>query len=497
MPTVPKGPDSFAGGVAALGGGAMVAHLVAFASAPVIHRLFGPEAFGQATVFICLLTFAGIVVSLRYEAALMLPANDAEAANLLVLACLAVTILSGASCLVVGLFGDAVAKSFNAEVVGQYKWLLPVGIFVAGLGLSLRAWSTRHRHFRRLGLLSAAETSVLSAARITAGAVRFVGPGCLVITYVVARAVPAGGLLIKLVQHDLGFVIRACRWRRMTHVARRYIRFPLLDSFSALLGPLSYTIVPPLLLGASLGSVVVGHYSRALLLGQLPFLLLGRAIEQTFYQKAAAEYADKGHVGELIQQVLPRLIWITLLPMAWVGIFGPDIFQVVLGRPWAQAGLYAQLLAGWLFLAGLAIPLTGLIRVLDRLGYGLLFHAARVAMQIAGLIVGGWVLADPFMAILLLALAGALVDGLLCLYVLYIAGAMLTAAGKPLLRYTLYAVPALVIAFVAKWVGGLSAVGVVVVMLAASGSYVVLILRHDRWARSKVSEVIGRLRWRR
>jgi hypothetical protein len=61
------------------------------------------------------------------------------------------------------------------------------------------------------------------------------------------------------------------------------------------------------------------------------------------------------------------------------------------------------------------------------------------------------------------------------------------------LRYVAYAIPTLVTGAAAKWWLQFPAWAVVVVVLVASVSYWVLILRDDRWARSLLAETVHRL----
>ena len=487
-----KGAGGFAGGVFALSGGSMVSHLLAFACLPILTRLFAPEAFGAAEAFLAIMMVIGVVASLRYEAALMLPESDAEAANLLGICCTAVVVVTGLTFVAAALFGDAMSDHLNVAMLGRYKWLLPVGVFTWGLSLPLRAWCRRNRRFRQIAALSVGETFTSVSSRIAAGAGGLAGPGTLVLTSIAARAVPTLGMLYKLLRHDAAFIISHCKRREMVRMGRRYVRFPLIDIWSAFLRQVSYYL-PVVLLAASLGAEVAGFYKLAVLCVQLPLLLVGNAIGEVFFQRAAEGRAGGAEITELVEGVLERLIWISFLPMAVVALIGPDLFSVVLGARWEEAGLYARILTGSLFLVGIATPLWALISVLDRLGGGLAFQGALVGAQIAALIVGGWVVRDPRTSIVLLGITGAVVNAAVCGYLLSAARVSLVRAGGWFLRYLLYALPTLAVGTAAKWWWKLPTREVVAVVAVASVSYCVLVLRHDRWARSLVVGSILRI----
>lgn len=487
---------AFASEVLALGGGAAVAHLIAFACTPIISRLFAPEAFGAADIFASAVLVIGVVSSLRYESALMLPADDREAASLLVVSCLSVALITAATCLAVAMFGDGLAAAIRASQLARYKWLLPVGVFSWGIGLPLRTWAARHKRFKSLAAVSVAETATSSGMKIVAGWAGILGAGPLIVTGVLARAVPPVILACRTLARDAGIIISGCSWRRMLDLARRYVRFPLIDSWSAVLGQLCH-LVPLALLGAWLGTGIVGHYSRALLLTRIPLLLAGNAVRQVFFQRAAeARAAGKG-IADMVDEVFARLVWIAALPTAMVALIGPELFRVVLGRQWGDAGSYARILAAWLLLEALAVPLSGLISVLGRLTVGLAFRVALLVSQAGGLIVGGWLLGDPRASIALLAVAGAAVNAGLCWFLLASAGASIPRAGACLVRYLAYCGPALAVAAIAKWWLDMPDWQVVLAAAVGSLSYVALVLHHDRWARSKLAELVSRAAGRR
>ena len=79
---------TFADNVLTLAGGATIALGVTVLTSPITSRLFGPEAFGLAALFMSGATVMGLIACMRYEMAIVLPKNDEEAASLLILCCI-------------------------------------------------------------------------------------------------------------------------------------------------------------------------------------------------------------------------------------------------------------------------------------------------------------------------------------------------------------------------------------------------------------------------
>lgn len=490
-----KGPAGFAGGVAALGGGAVVAHLLAFAAAPILSRLFPPEAFGTAEVVSAVILVLGFLAALRYESAVMLPESDADAANLLAVGTLAVAAVTGAVAVAMLLAGDAMIAALNATAAsGYYLPAIVVGVATFGLGQPLRAWVTRHRHYRRLGGQMMAETFTSVSTKVAAGLSGWTGPAALIFTGILGRAVPVLMMLVSLARHDGRFVARSLSLRRMGELACRYARFPLIDLWSGLLTKASF-FLPLVLLGVAFGAAVVGHYSRAMMLVHLPLLLVGNAVGQVFFQQASARQAAGRPLGELVEGVLWRLAWIAFAPLAMVAVIGPDLFAFAFGGRWAQAGVYAQLLAPGVLAATLVMPLATLLVVRERLGRSLAYNAALAGATLAALLAGGWIWRDARAAMLLMSLASVVVHGALGLVLLRLAGASAGRACGRLLRCLLYAAPMLAVAAAGKWWLALSPWQLTCAAAVASASYWTLALRHDAEARDMLMKHMATI-WR-
>ena len=63
--------------------GTVLAQALGILAMPIITRLFAPDVFGLAAVFSSITAIIGVVACLRYEIAIMLPENHAEAVNIL------------------------------------------------------------------------------------------------------------------------------------------------------------------------------------------------------------------------------------------------------------------------------------------------------------------------------------------------------------------------------------------------------------------------------
>src|SRR3990172_4827454 len=89
--------------------GTTASQIIIVLSYPFITRLFSPEDFGILAVFSSVVGIIAVVLCLRYEAAIMLPSADEDAANLLAGSLAIATMISILSIQVVWWLGPTIA----------------------------------------------------------------------------------------------------------------------------------------------------------------------------------------------------------------------------------------------------------------------------------------------------------------------------------------------------------------------------------------------------
>ena len=84
---------TFISNVLKLTSGSAIAQALTVLVAPILTRLFAPEAFGVVAVFMSISAVFSALSCLRYELSIMLPKTDEEASNLFFLSIFFVLII--------------------------------------------------------------------------------------------------------------------------------------------------------------------------------------------------------------------------------------------------------------------------------------------------------------------------------------------------------------------------------------------------------------------
>lgn len=394
---LPRQP--FARSVSVLVGGTASGQMLMVLAAPLLTRLFSPEDFGLLAVYGGLLAVFLVVANLRYEIAIPLPEDEQTATDVTVLSLLAGCLTSLLTAVLVLCAGDAIAARLGVPALAGHLWLLPVGVFCGSLYLAVHYWAVRHKRFADI-----AGTRIKQV--VTTLAVQLLG----------FKLGPLALLLGHASGHGMGFValgrhllhspqLRQVSAAGILAAARRYRRFPLFSTWTGLFNTAGSQL-PPLMLAALFDPVAAGLYTLAQRVLGAPMAVIGTAIGGVFLANAA-EARREGRLAPLVASVHERLAQIAMPPALIILFAAPQMFTLVFGERWHDAGHFAQWMAPWLYVTFVASPLSSLFDVLEQQKRELLFHAVLLATRI-GAIATGAMLGDLQLTIALFALGSAL-----------------------------------------------------------------------------------------
>lgn len=360
-------------------GGAGLAQAIALAASPLLSRLFVPEHFGVFALFASVVALIATAATGRYELAVILPARDDEAWQLVRLA-LAIALPIGlATALVVALAGEAIAAQAGAARLAPWLWLLPLAVVLSALINTLIVWANRRQAYRRIATNRIAQSAVTAGASIGLGAAGWGGPGLIVGS--VLGQIAAGVLLLG----DRGAGSRDAG-ASMRTLASRYGDFPRVNLPHALLDAVQASLVLALI-GAAHGAAVLGAYAFALRIARAPLAMLGSSVAQVFQQRAARLAETQGDLADLARRTTLRLTLIGL-PFGLVLLAAPQLFAWAFGAEWRSAGEIARVLLPWMLLNFVTSPLSQLPLIVGRqpaaFAFGLAYQAAMVLPYAAG-----------------------------------------------------------------------------------------------------------------
>lgn len=439
----------FASNVIKLVSGTIIAQGLTILTAPVLSRLFPPEAFGTTSVFISIASVLAVIICLRYEQSILLPKDDADAVNLFTVS----LVISLAVSLLVAVFllaqAQDIATLLNAPELANFLWILPVALAFQGLFQAVNQWNTRQKKFTRLSLARVAASLTTSIVPIILAALGYRNTAGLITSWIAGTAIFSLVLSAQVLHEDARVLFRNIRLGAMLANARRYWKFPMLDTWGSLINTLSWQL-PSLLLSPFFSQTIVGYYAMASRILLLPMTLVGHSISQVFFQHASERHANNGALDQVVLSVFERLVAFSLPLVILFSILGKELFSFVLGRQWAEAGIYVQILAPWILFLFISSPLSSLFSVLERQEVALIVHLSILLTRFLSLLVGV-LTKDEYLALALWSASGVLVYGILAAWNLKSTGVSLATAGKTTLKYLVVASPIALVLITLKY----------------------------------------------
>lgn len=393
-------PRWVSSGVTRILAGSAVGQGLVMLSYPLLTRLYNPTDFGLLVVFTTVVGTVGVVSAASLESAVLLPDTDKEAASV-AWAGIATVVVTALLTAGVGWFaGSSLANLLGVPRLAEYWWLVSLTVLALGIQLVFSEWMIRERSYRLLGQRNLLQGIGQVATQVGLG---FAGlrPVGLLLGLGVGRVLGIGGVASR------GGLLRQPRPRLadVTAAIRRYRRFPLVASWSMLLTK-SGLEVPLLIISAMYGEIRAGLLGLTMRVIGGTVAVIQDAVRQVWAGEASAQVRrSDGTLASFMRRTVLRLLAIGIVPTAVLVAFGPDLFGVVFGAEWTEAGKFAQLLAV-AYLAGFAvIPISDTLFLLERQGRQLIWASTRLILTIGAPAMCGVIGASITTAVAVLSIA--------------------------------------------------------------------------------------------
>ncbi|WP_423924287.1 lipopolysaccharide biosynthesis protein [Frigoribacterium sp. 2-23] len=379
--------------------GSLVGQGVVIGVSPLITRLYTPGDLGALAVLTGISAVLGVVSTLGWERALVLPRTESAARALVLLAILSGLVVVAAVALASFALRVELATWFGAPTLETAWWLLPLTVLAIASQRILSAVLARRRAYGQMAVRNALQGIGQVVANLTLAPL---GGGLgLLVGLAAGRAAGIVGLGAANRRSRLATregadnEAEARRRRRITLSARlvravafRYRRFPLVSTWSGLLNVAGQQ-APMLVLTASYGAGAVGLVALTIRVLAAPVGIVADAVAQYF----------EGHVGHLVRTRstgLRRTVLSLVARLAIVGgagaivvlVLGPALFGVVFGSEWSEAGRFAQILVPAYAAQIVVSPLSRLLPLLERQGVQVAWDVGRLIVTIGSVIAG-------------------------------------------------------------------------------------------------------------
>lgn len=339
----------FLKGVLAIGGGTALAQALGVAVTPILTRLYDPTAMALWGLFVSFISVASVAVTLRYEVAVV-AAKKREEAGALVLGALALSLVLS----LVGGIAFEILRRNNWLGYGLFPewapWLAILALVGTNWGLILRYWATREGLFSLVGKFTIWQALGRALGQLS---LALLGGSGLVLGETLGRWWGLAALWRSWSARDSKLWNPAVLWQ--------YRTYPLVQFPSSLLDTLALMALVPVFT-AAYGAQIGGTLALAERLVNFPLTLIGGAVADVFYSRAATLLRDK-------PASLPLLFWGTaryLLLLAvglalLIGVTLPPMVTWLFGASWSPVEHMIQIMIPWMGVRLIVTPLSRLV----------------------------------------------------------------------------------------------------------------------------------------
>lgn len=388
--------------------GTVFAQAITILLSPLITRIYSPQEYGVLTVYVAILGMISLLGSLSYESAIPIVRNEKYAFNLL-LACLCVlSIVSIILSLLILTTGDFLLILFNAEDIIAYKFFIPIGFFFTGLYTILSQWSLRKKNFKSLTITKYNQSIVGNFTKIGLGITKFTSIGLIVGTIL---SQSAGVItLTKPYIYEFKSLITTVKFKKMLMLLYRYKKFPFYTAPGILILSIS-TQLPVVFVSSLYGSSIVGLYGLARSITFLPMGIVGKSVQDVFYSEVASlRKSNPLKIKELSNKILKKLIFLGVFPVVVLVFWGPELFSLVFGSNWENAGVFASILSIELFFHFIFQPISVVFSIFEKQQKMFILYSIRLLIMLVIFLLSKTLNLSPYETVLLLSIFMALVE---------------------------------------------------------------------------------------
>ena len=371
---------------------AFLAQLIGIVILPVLSRIYTPADFGVLAVYMSVVSILTMFTGLRYYLAVPLPKHNRYASALLFVTLVAHVVFTVLLTIISVACGEYLLSNLHMKSLAPYIYLIPLGVFTAGLYMIMTQWAVREELFSTIGLTRILQALSGTTAKLVIGMAGYKPIG-LLLGAVIAQGCGSSTIIRKSLRNGR-FISPS--YSEIKRVIIRYRNFPLYDMWTAAINVAGYNM-PQLFLSFYYSLSTVGLYTMAASLLSLPIGIVGAAVGQVFVQRGAqAKYG--GTLAAFSKKSYEVMLLLSIYPIGLISLLGPMLFAFFLGKQWGEAGLYAIVLCPRVAYSMTYGPVCMLYAIGDKIKTSFYHEIILTAVMLLGLYLGH-LFNQPFIAV--------------------------------------------------------------------------------------------------
>lgn len=358
-----KPKSEFSRNVLTLMTGTTIAQVIPIGISPILTRLYSPEDFGVFALIMAVSLIFSSIAAGRYDMAIMLPKKNSDAIHLVYLSIIISLSFSILLLFILVIFSDEISVLLKNELIKPWLFTIPIIVALTSMYSVLNVYNSRIKKFKTIKNAVITKSVVLSSIQVLFG---FLKPSSFgLISASIVSGISSNYRLYKNITLDVKEMNLTIKKDQLFFLAKRFKNFPIYSSWSIFASSISLNIVS-LFIGSFFSVVSLGFYSIMERTLSMPMILIGNAIGQVFFQKAAQEYKEEYRCSLTFRKTFVRLLLISIPLFIFLTLCVEDIFIFVFGENWKVAGEYAIIMLPLFMIRFIVVPLTFVTVIINK-----------------------------------------------------------------------------------------------------------------------------------
>ena len=357
------------------------AQMIGILGMPLLSRLYSPSDFALQNLFMQAVGFVTCFITFRYEYFIVLTKNNCQANKILSLVFFLGCTVSIITTPILWFWGNQLALQMGDERLSNWLICVPLFSLLICLSVALQNYAQRNGAYRKTGI-----SEIFSkVAYIISG---LAGSGLGSSTGLIfSSAASAVAKIIFLLPFKIRTLISDKPTLRSTisgyfviseikELTRVYGRLSGSLVYSSLMGLITASC-PVVFIAHTYGNESLGHFTLAAATIYLPSNLIGSAIGQVYYQRAAELWSDGGGILNIWKATAKQLIFFGGPLYLFIALVSPVAYPFIFGDAWASSGRIASIMAIASFFSFITSPMDRTCLIVNAWWYAPVWHTAR------------------------------------------------------------------------------------------------------------------------
>lgn len=353
--------------------GTAIGQIIPIAMSPVLTRIFTPSDFALFGTFLSISNILIIVVTGRYDRAIMLPTKRKDALAIVALA--SAFTIGVCICLFVlfFFFGELISQRLDQPSLEYWLYWVPLLVLFGGFYQILNVFSNRQKKYKLLATSKVVKSG--STVLMNVG-VSFLsrGPFGLIFGNITGQFFSFFVLLKNFLREERTDLYKV-RLKNSLKQAKKYRKFPLLDMPSTLMNK-SLNDVLVIEINRVFVEVVSGYYVLMRRILAMPISFFVTSFSDVFYQKLS-ENQDVEIMARQIEGFMKKLILYFVGPYFLFVYTSPLYVTFIFGENWSELYKLIYIFSPLFFLNIVLSPFGNVLRIINKQEVGLALNLMK------------------------------------------------------------------------------------------------------------------------